>query len=112
MTALTKTQAAQKKKLNEIDCKVDEHAERIMAVEGSVSSAHKRIDGLEAKNKMNEFVNWTTLATYGGALAMVLILTQLTKGIGFIKAIPTQLWSYILTLLVLYPSLPCTLQGS
>ena len=54
---------------------------------------------------MNEFVNWTTLATYGGALAMVLILTQLTKGIGFIKAIPTQLWSYILTLLVLYPAL-------
>jgi archaellum component FlaC len=40
-----------KEKLNEIDCKVDEHAERIIAVESSVSSAHKRIDGLEAKVK-------------------------------------------------------------
>jgi hypothetical protein len=54
---------------------------------------------------MNEFVTWGALATYGGALAMVLILTQLTKGLGYIKSIPTQLWSYILALLVLYPAI-------
>lgn len=52
---------------------------------------------------MNEFVTWTTLATYGGALAMVMVLTQLTKGLT--KKIPTQLWSYILSILVLYPAM-------
>ena len=51
---------------------------------------------------MTEFVNWNTLATYGGALAMVLLLTQYTKGIiDKYKKIPTQLWSYILSLIVL-----------
>jgi len=48
---------------------------------------------------MSEFTTWANLATYGGALAMVLVLTQLTKGIT--KKIPTQLWSYILSLVVL-----------
>lgn len=50
---------------------------------------------------MNEFVTWTNLATYGGALAMVLVLTQLTKGLPGVSKIPTQLWSYILSLAVL-----------
>jgi hypothetical protein len=61
---------------------------------------------------MNEFVTWATLATYGGALAMVLVLTQLTKGLGFIKSIPTQLWSYLLSLAVLYPAMYFTGQLS
>lgn len=50
---------------------------------------------------MSEFINWTTLGTYGGALAMVMVLTQFTKELAFIKKIPTQLWSYILALVVL-----------
>ncbi|MDR1061820.1 MAG: hypothetical protein LBL83_11590 [Clostridiales bacterium] len=50
---------------------------------------------------MSEFINWTTLGTYGGALAMVLVLTQFTKELSFIKKIPTQLWSYILSFVVL-----------
>jgi len=50
---------------------------------------------------MNEFVNWVTLGTYGGALAMVLLLTQFTKDLSFAKRIPTQIWSYILALAVL-----------
>lgn len=48
---------------------------------------------------MNEFTTWANLATYGGALAMVLVATQLTKD--FTKRIPTQLWSYILALVIL-----------
>ena len=48
---------------------------------------------------MNEFTTWANLATYGGALAMVLVLTQLTKEIT--KKIPTQLWSYIMSFGVL-----------
>lgn len=54
---------------------------------------------------MNEFMTWGTLATYGGALAAVVVLTQMTKGIPYIDKMPTQLWSYILSLLVLYPAL-------
>jgi len=50
---------------------------------------------------MTEFINWSTLATYGGSLAMVLVLTQFTKDLPFTKDIPTQIWSYILAFVVL-----------
>ncbi len=53
---------------------------------------------------MNDFLNWDILATYAGALTMVGALTQLTKNIPFIKKIPTQLLSYFLSLLVLFPA--------
>ncbi len=49
-----------------------------------------------------EFVTWELLGTYAGAMAMVGVVTQLTKNIGFISKIPTQLWSYILALVVMY----------
>ncbi len=51
-----------------------------------------------------EFVNWNILATYAGALSMVLVITQMTKSLWIIKKIPTQLWSYLMSLLVLYPA--------
>ena len=50
---------------------------------------------------MNEFISWTTLGTYSGALIMVCLLTQFTKGLPITERIPTQLWSYILALAVL-----------
>lgn len=50
---------------------------------------------------MSEFINWATLGTYGGALAMVMVLTQFTKNLGFTKRMPTQIWSYILAFVVL-----------
>lgn len=53
---------------------------------------------------MNNFVTWSYLATFAGTLVMVLILTQLTKDIKFVKKVPTQLWSYVLALVVLYLS--------
>lgn len=49
-----------------------------------------------------EFVTWELLGTYAGAMAMVGVITQLTKNIKFISAIPTQVWSYILALVVMY----------
>lgn len=49
-----------------------------------------------------EFVTWELLGTYAGAMAMVGVITQLTKNIKFISAIPTQIWSYILSLVVMY----------
>ena len=48
-----------------------------------------------------EFYDWTTLASYAGSLGMVLIITQLTKEIKIIKRIPTQLWSYIVAVVIL-----------
>ena len=51
-----------------------------------------------------EFVDWPTLATYAGAFTMVLIITQFTKKLRFIKKIPTQIWSYVVALIVLYPA--------
>ena len=49
-----------------------------------------------------EFVTWAGLATHSGALAMVMLIVQFTKGISFIDKLPTQLWSYIVSLVVLY----------
>lgn len=54
---------------------------------------------------MNEFITWATLATYGGALIMVGVLTQFTKDLSFTKKLPTQIWSYILSLVVMYPAM-------
>ena len=51
-----------------------------------------------------EFFDWTMLGTFLGALAMVLIITQLTKNLKFIKKIPTKIWSYIIALAILYPA--------
>ena len=50
---------------------------------------------------LTEFVNWTTLGTYAGCLAMVLILVQLTKSVPGVSKIPTQLWSWILAVVIL-----------
>ena len=47
------------------------------------------------------FFTWDVLGTFGGAILGVAILTQLTKEIKYIKAIPTQLWSYIIAVLLL-----------
>lgn len=54
---------------------------------------------------MSEFLTWGYLATYAGAVLIVAILCQFTKGLGPIDKIPTQLWSYILSLAVLYPAM-------
>ena len=51
-----------------------------------------------------EFTTWGILATYAGALAMTVAVTQLTKGIPLIRKIPTQLWSYFVALCILYPA--------
>lgn len=51
-----------------------------------------------------QFVNWNMLATYAGALAMVMIITQFTKGLKLIEKMPTQIWSYVVALVILYPA--------
>lgn len=51
-----------------------------------------------------EFVSWTMLATFAGSLSMVLLITQLTKELKFIKKIPTQIWSYTIAIIILFPA--------
>lgn len=51
-----------------------------------------------------ELVEWSALATGAGALTMVLLITQLTKDLAWVKKIPTQIWSYAITLAILYPA--------
>lgn len=51
-----------------------------------------------------EFIEWSMLATYTGALMMVLLITQLTKNLAIVKKLPTQIWSYIVSLVILYPA--------
>ena len=48
-----------------------------------------------------EFFTWDMLGSYGGAILCVALVTQLTKELPYIKQIPTQLWSYILAVLIL-----------
>lgn len=48
-----------------------------------------------------QFLTWEMLGTYSGTLGMVLILTQLTKGLPGIQRVPTQLYSYLIALIVM-----------
>ena len=48
-----------------------------------------------------EFTTWSILGTYAGALGMVLIVTQITKNVAIIQRLPTQIWSYIVALVIL-----------
>lgn len=52
-------------------------------------------------NMTMEFFDWGMLGTFAGAVMAVGVLTQLTKGIKWIEKIPTQIWSYALSLVVL-----------
>lgn len=47
------------------------------------------------------FFDWSYLATFAGCLLAVGIFTELLKNIGFIKKIPTQIFSWVLALIVL-----------
>lgn len=49
---------------------------------------------------MNEFVNWTTLGTYAGAVMMVTLITQFLKQTPLGK-LNAQLLSYVIAVLIL-----------
>lgn len=62
-----------------------------------------------------EFFNWSMLGTYAGAVTAVGVFTQLTKSIPGIKNIPTQIWSYVISAIILILAQvfdgECTVQG-
>ena len=55
-----------------------------------------------------DFFNWDILGTYAGAVFAVAVLTQMTKNIPGIRAIPTQIWAYILGYAVLIAAMAFT----
>ena len=48
-----------------------------------------------------EFFDWNMLSTLAGATFAVGIITQIIKELPFIKAIPTQIVSYVLAALIM-----------
>ncbi len=48
-----------------------------------------------------EFTDWATLGTLAGASAIVATIVQITKDSALVQKLPTQVWSYILALVVL-----------
>lgn len=50
---------------------------------------------------LEQFADWSELATTGGALTAVLFLTQVTKNVKFIQKIPTQILSFVLSIIVM-----------
>ena len=49
------------------------------------------------------------MATYGGAVMAVLIITEFTKDLPGIRRIPTRLWAYLIALVLLVTFLVCRL---
>ena len=47
------------------------------------------------------FFDWSMLGSMTGAVLAVVVLTQITKNIPGIAKIPTQIWSYLLSAVVL-----------
>ena len=49
-----------------------------------------------------EFMNWSLLADFGGAVIAVLTVTEFVKEIPFLNKIPTRILSFFIALAVLY----------
>lgn len=47
------------------------------------------------------FFTWADLATYAGSTVAVLIIVQFTKDLPIIVKIPTRVWAYIMSVIVL-----------
>lgn len=50
---------------------------------------------------IEQFITWSDLITYGGAVMAVLIITEFTKDLPGIHRIPTRLWAYLVSLVLL-----------
>lgn len=50
---------------------------------------------------MNDFFNWSTLATFTGCAAATALLTQFVKTLPFLEKIATQWVSYVIAVILL-----------
>lgn len=55
----------------------------------------------DAVSMPNEFLTWDVLGSYAGSVLAVMLITQFTKGLPYIKKVPTQIWSYALAVVIL-----------
>ena len=73
-----------------------------LALPFGMASAETTVDVKDLIDALPEqFFSWNILGTFAGAVLAVTLITQLTKDLPYIKKIPTQLWSYILAVVVL-----------
>lgn len=49
----------------------------------------------------DDFFTWSMLATYSGAVAATILITQLFKEVGFLSRVPTRIFSYFVAVIVL-----------
>lgn len=50
---------------------------------------------------MNNFITWSMLFEWATFVSIVLMLTQFTKDIKFIKKIPTKYWSFLIAFILM-----------
>ena len=50
---------------------------------------------------MENFLTWEVLRTYASFVSIVYMVVEFTKGIKFIKKIPTKYWSFFVAFLLL-----------
>ena len=47
------------------------------------------------------FFTWDYLLSYAGSTVAVLVIVQFTKGLPLIEKIPTRVWAYLISVLIL-----------
>lgn len=50
---------------------------------------------------MDNFLSWDTLTTYASFVTIVFMVVEFTKGLKYIKKIPTKYWSFFITFILL-----------
>lgn len=50
---------------------------------------------------MDNFLSWDTLTTYASFVTMVFMVVEFTKGLKYIKKIPTKYWSFFIAFILL-----------
>lgn len=50
---------------------------------------------------MDNFLSWDTLTTYTSFVTIVFMVVEFTKGLKYIKKIPTKYWSFFIAFILL-----------
>ena len=50
---------------------------------------------------MDNFLSWDTLTTYASFVTIVFMVVEFTKGVKYIKKIPTKYWSFFIAFILL-----------
>lgn len=50
---------------------------------------------------MDNFLSWGTLTTYASFVTIVFMVVEFTKGLKYIKKIPTKYWSFFIAFILL-----------